>query len=98
MIFTNILQKMLKQDLTCQIVKQLNRFLGKNEVVIGLMKDELGGQIMKIFFGLTAKTYSHLKDNHDEDRKNKRHKKLFHKKRKFQYYKKCLEAPQVEEK
>ena len=33
------------------------------------MKDELGGQIMKTFIGLKAKTYSYLKDNNDEDKK-----------------------------
>ena len=36
---------------------------GKNKKVIGLMKDELGGEIMKKFVGLKAKTYSYLKDN-----------------------------------
>ena len=29
---------------------------GKNEEVIGLMKDELGGEIMKKFVGLKTKT------------------------------------------
>ena len=31
---------------------------GKNKKVIGLMKEELGGQIMKKLVGLRAKTYS----------------------------------------
>ena len=39
--------------------------------MIGLMKDELGGRIMKKFFGLRTKTYSYLKDNNDEDKKPK---------------------------
>ena len=33
------------------------------------MKNELGGQLMKEIAGLTAKTYSYLKDNNDEDKK-----------------------------
>ena len=33
------------------------------------MKDELGGQIMKEFVGLRAKTYSYLKESNDEDGK-----------------------------
>ena len=36
--------------------------------MVGLMKDELGGQIMKTFIGLKAKTYSYLKDNNNEDK------------------------------
>ena len=39
------------------------------------MKDELGGQIIKQFVGLRAKTYSYLKDNNDEDKKAKSTKK-----------------------
>ena len=39
------------------------------------MRDELGGQIMKKFVVLRAKAYSYLKDNNDEDKKSKWHKK-----------------------
>ena len=44
------------------------------------MKDELGGQVMKEFFGLSAKTCSYLKDNNDEDKKAKGKKKCVPKK------------------
>ena len=36
------------------------------------MKDELGGEIMKKLVGLSAKTYSYLKENNNEDKKSKR--------------------------
>ena len=69
---------------------------GKNRKVIGLMKDELGGKIMKEFVGLRAKTYSYLKDNNDEDKKTKGTKScVIKRKLKFQDYKKCLEAAQI---
>ena len=44
--------------------------MGKNKQVIGLVKDELGGQIMKKLVGLRAKTCSYLKDD-DEFKKAK---------------------------
>ena len=71
----------------------------KNKKVIGLMKDELCGQIMREFVGLRAKTYSYLKDNNDEDEKAKGTKKCVIKRKiKFQDYKNCLEAAQIKEK
>ena len=69
---------MLKQDLTLQILKQTGHYLQeKITKVIALMKDQLGGQIMKEFVGLRAKTYTYLKYNHDEDKKAKDRKKFF---------------------
>ena len=35
------------------------------------MKNKLGGQIIKKFVRLRAKTYSYLKDNNNEDRNAK---------------------------
>ena len=54
---------------------------GKNKNVIGLMKDELGGQTMKHFVVLRAKIYSYLKENNDENKKSKRCKKVYQKER-----------------
>ena len=48
---------------------------GKNKNVIGLMKDELGGKIIKKFVGLMAKTCSYLIDDGSEDKKVKDTKK-----------------------
>ena len=58
--------------------------IGKIRKLIGLIKDELVWQIMKEFLGLSAKIYSHSKDNNDEDKKSKRHKTYAVKKVKFQ--------------
>ena len=55
------------------------------------MKDELGGQITKEFVGLRAKTYSYLKQKGLK-------KCVIKRKRKFQDYKNCLEAAQIERK
>ena len=63
---------MLKQDLTLQNF-EIDRLSHKekNIKVIGLMKEELRGKIMKKYVGLKAKTYSYLKDNNDEVKKQK---------------------------
>ena len=54
---------------------------------------------MKEFVRLTAKTYSYLKDNNDEDKKAKGTKKcVIKRKLKFEDYKNCLEAAQIENK
>ena len=65
--------------------------LGKNKKVIGLMKDELGGEIIMEFIALRPKTYSYLTDNDKIDKKAKGTKKCVIKKMiKFDDYKKCL--------
>ena len=71
--------------------------LEKNEKVIGLMKDELEGQIVKEFVGLRAKTYSYLKENSNENKKAKGPKKrVIKRKFKFQDYKNCSKVARKE--
>ena len=65
--------------------------IGKNKKVIGLMKDELGGEIITEFIALRPKTYSYLTDNDKIDKKAEGTKKCVIKKMiKFDDYKKCL--------
>ena len=45
--------------------------MGKNKKVIGMMKEELGGKMMKEFIGLRPKCYSYLTDNGNIDKKAK---------------------------
>ena len=52
---------------------------------------------MKEFVGLRAKTYSYLKDNNDEDKKAKG-RSVIKRKLKFEDYRNCLEAAQIENK
>ena len=54
--------------------------IGKNKKVIGLMKDELGGKIMKEFIGLRPKMYSYKIGEKDEPKKCKGIKKCVAKK------------------
>ena len=64
---------------------------GKNKKVIGLMKDELGGETITEFIALRPKTYSYLTDNYKIDKKAKETKKCIIKKMiKFDDYEKCL--------
>ena len=77
---------------------EINRPLpkGKNKKVIDLMKDELGGQIMKEFVGLRSKMYWYLKENNDENIKAKGTKNCVIKiELKFQDYKTCLRVSQI---
>ena len=69
---------------------------GKNKKIIGLMKDELGGEIIIDFIALRPKTYSYLTDNDKIDKKAKGTKKCIIKKIiKFDDYKKCLLKDEV---
>ena len=56
---------------------EINRPLpsGKNKNVVGLMKDELGGNTMTEFLGLRPETYSYLMDDGNSDKKAKGTKK-----------------------
>ena len=64
------MKKLLKLDTSNY---ELDRLLskGKNKKVIGLMKEEVGGKIMTIFFQLRAKTYGCLKVDDSKDKKVK---------------------------
>ena len=64
---------------------------GKNNKVIGLMKDELGGRMITEFVALRLKTYSYLTDDCKEDKKATGTKKCVIKRMiKFNDYKNCL--------
>ena len=63
------------------------------------MKDESGRKIMTKFVGFRAKTYSYLIENASEDKKAKATKKcVIKRKLKFENFKNCLEATQLENK
>ena len=87
---------MLKKDSTLQKY-EVDRLLSLGDKkVIALMKDELGGQIIKKFVGLRPKSYSYLKENDDECKIAKGTKKCVVKRTlKFEYYKKCLKVSQI---
>ena len=55
--------------------------IGKNKKEIGLFKDELGGNTMKEFVGLRAKTYAYLIGDNTEKKKAKGTKKCVIKRR-----------------
>ena len=71
---------------------------GKCKKVIGLMKDELGGKIMKKFVELKAKAYSYFKDDGSEDKNAKGKKKCVIKRKTKLRDKNCLEPAQLENK
>ena len=69
-----ILQMMLKNGLTHQIIVEMIKRpppTGMNKKVIGLMKDELGGKIMKGFVALRPKAYSYLTNDDNNVKKAK---------------------------
>ena len=69
----------------------------KKKKVIGLIKDELGEKIKTKFVGLRVKTYSYLIDDGSGDKKVKSTKTFAIKRKlKFENYKNCLEATQLE--
>ena len=77
----------------------MNRPLSKekNKKVIGVIKDNLGGKLLKEFIGLRAKTFGYLTDDNSEEKKVKGTKKCAIKRKlKFKEYKNCLEATQLE--
>ena len=95
-IKTNDFYKDIANDVECKFDTsnyEVKRPLpmGKNKKVIGLMKYELGGEIITEFIALRPKTYSYLMDNDKIDKKAKGTKKCVIKKMiKFDDYKKCL--------
>ena len=77
---------------------EVNRPLttGKNKKVIGLMKDELVGNIITEFVTLRPRTYSYLTDDCKEDKKAKGIKKCVIKRMiKFNDCKNCLQKDEV---
>ena len=64
--------------------------------VIGLIKEELGRKIK--FVGLRARTYSYLIEDGSEDIKAKAQKSVVKRKPKFENFKNCLEATELDNK
>ena len=62
---------MLKKYDTSNYVCERPLPIGKNKKVIGLMKNELGGKIMKEFVGLKPKCYAYLMEDGRFDKKAK---------------------------
>ena len=63
------------KDIADDVEKKYDTSKIKNKKVIGMIKDELGGKIMKEFIGLRPKCYSYLTDDGNVDKKAKGTKK-----------------------
>ena len=70
-IYKDIAEDIVTRFDTCNYELERPLPKGKNKKAIGLMKDELGGKIMKKFLGLRAKAYSYFIDHGSEDKKAK---------------------------
>ena len=87
MVFTKILHKMLKQDLTLQILNTSNL----NLKIIQTVQEQLN------FVELRAKTCSYLMDDGSKDKTQKSTKKFVVKRKlKFENYKNYSEGTQLE--
>ena len=78
---------------------ELDRSLpkGENKKVMGLMKDELSGKIITKSLKLKSKSYNYLIDDGSEDKKaNDTKKCIMKRKLKFENYKNCLDATQLD--
>ena len=64
---TDYIYKDIAEDVETRFELNIPLPEGKNKKVIGLMKDELSGNIMIEFVVLRATIYSYLTDNKDED-------------------------------
>ena len=59
-IFEEITKDVEKRFHALSYELEISLSKGKNKIVLGLIKDELGGKIIKELVGLKAKTYSYL--------------------------------------
>ena len=96
MIFIKILQQDVETRFDTSNFELDRPCLHEKKNVIGLMKVELGGQIMKEFVGLRVETHSYLRDSNVEDKKAKGTRKCVKKRKlKFEDYKNCLPVAQT---
>ena len=75
---------------------ELDRPNRKNKKLIGLMKDELGGKVIKKFVGLGAKMYSYSLDDGSKSQKSQQG--AIKRKLKFENYRNSLESTHLKNK